>query len=305
MTNLAILNLQLFYLAGGLSREAQQQLGQHGPSIQNIIQKFDPELLAEAFNIRLDTISKMQREDERGLIVNAQEGLSGIIRPRRPKQQEEGKEQGGKGEEQEEEQEGQQGQEQGKEEGPSNGIEEASCTMKIRINIDRFREADVYSRQAGRVTVADRHKLPFLKYLDMSMEKGELYPNALVSPHWTLNGHCIMYVIRGDAQLESVNYDGQSLMNDRVSQGDIVVVPQFFTATIKAGRNGFEWMAVKTTSSPMKNTVAGYRSVFTAQPLEVLTHSYQISPGDAKQLKFNRGDESLLLSSSQSQIKAL
>lgn len=99
----------------------------------------------------------MQREDERGLIVKSREGLSSILRPEL------------EGEEQQWEQ-GQQG-------GPYNGLEETFCTMKVHTNIDEHRtQADVYSRHAGKINVVDRLKMPILKYMDMSIEKGNLFP---------------------------------------------------------------------------------------------------------------------------------
>lgn len=277
--------LRVFYLAGGSSRQQQQgEQGQQGKqgqrNFQNVFSGFDPELLSEAFNVPFETVRKVQRPDERGLIVNSQQGLRSILRP------------GQEGEDEPEQDQGQMG-------GPYNGLEETFCSMKLHTNVDRPTQADVYSRQAGRINVVDRQKLPILKFLDMSIEKGNLFPHALVSPHWTMNGHCIMYVIRGDAQVEAVNHNGQTVMNDRVNEGDMVVVPQFFGSTIKAGSNGFEFVAVKTTASPMTSPLAGYTSVLRALPLDVVRHSYQASPGEAQQLKLNRGAESILLSSSQ------
>lgn len=113
-----------------------------------------------------------------------------------------------------------------------------------------------------------------------------------------MNGHSILYVIRGNAQVQAVNNNGRTVMKDNVKEGDMVVVPQFFAATIRAGRTGFEWVAVKTTASPMESPLAGYTSVLRALPLEVVARSYRASPGEAQQLKLNRGGESILLSSS-------
>ncbi|CAI9107638.1 OLC1v1007039C2 [Oldenlandia corymbosa var. corymbosa] len=291
-------NLRVFYIGGGQQQQqfgqqrgqqgqqqqpGQQWQGQQQPQFGNIVRGFDSELLAEAMNVPVDTIRKMQREDERGFIVRAQ-GLERIIRPTKQEEQQQWGGQGGQ-------------QQQG---GQDNGLEESYCTLKIHTNVDQFGEADVYTRQAGRLTVVDRHKLPFLNYMDMSLEKGQLHPNALISPHWTKTGHSIIYVVRGDAQVETVNYNGQAIMNDRVNQGDMFVVPQFFVSTFRAGQNGFEWVAIKTTGNPKLNPVSGYTSTIRALPLDVLTHSYQISPADAQQLKLNSGGHSILLPSSQS-----
>lgn len=123
-----------------------------------------------------------------------------------------------------------------------------------------------------------------------------LAQNALVSPDWSMTGHTIVYVTRGDAQVQVVDHNGQALMNDRVNQGEMFVVPQYYTSTARAGNNGFEWVAFKTTGSPMRSPLAGYTSVIRAMPLQVITNSYQISPNQAQALKMNRGSQSFLLS---------
>ncbi|KAL2535852.1 12S seed storage protein CRA1 [Forsythia ovata] len=260
-----------FYLAGGVPKRGQQE--QERQTFQNIFREFDSELMAEAFNIPSEIVRKMQSEENRrGLIVNVRERM-GFIRP---------------DEEQEQEQWGGQS---------DNGIEESYCSMKIRTNIENRRDTDIYSRQAGKVNVVDRHKLPLLKYMDMSAERGRLYQNALLSPHWSMHGHTIVYVTGGDANVQVVNNNGQTMMNDNVNKGNMFVVPQYYTVTFKAGNNGFQWVAFKTTGWPMRNPLAGYTSVIRGMPLQVLTNAYQISPNQAQQIKMNRGGESLVLSS--------
>ncbi|WMV47386.1 hypothetical protein MTR67_040771 [Solanum verrucosum] len=277
-------NFRAFYLAGGV-QESESQRAQTGlrkqrtQKFQNIFRAFDTELLAEAFNIPTEIVRKMQEEQiDRGTIVNVREGMS-IIRP--DEEEEEGRPQRGQ---------------QWWEEIIGNGLEENICTMKIRTNIETQRRADIFSRQAGKVNHVGRQKLPILEYIDMSASKGTIYPNALMSPHWTLTGHSVVYVERGDAQVQVVDQTGQQVMNDKVNQGEMFVAPQYFPATIKAGENGFEFVVFRTSSQPMNNQLAGYTSVIRAMPVEVLTNAYQISPNEAQRLKINRGGESLLLS---------
>ncbi|KAK4407229.1 11S globulin seed storage protein 2 [Sesamum angolense] len=262
-----------FYLAGGVPRSGQQEQ-QARETFHNIFRAFDANLLSEAFNVPQETIRRMQsEEEERGLIVMARERMR-FVRP--------------------DEEEGEQEQRPGRQ--LDNGLEESFCTMKFRTNVESRREADIFSRQAGRVNVVDRNKLPILKYMDLSAEKGNLYANALVSPDWSMTGHTIVYVTRGDAQIQVVDHNGQALMNDRVNQGEMFVVPQYYTSIARAGNNGFEWVAFKTTGSPMRSPLAGYTSVIRAMPLQVITNSYQISPNQAQALKMNRGSQSFLLS---------
>ncbi|KAG8389209.1 hypothetical protein BUALT_Bualt02G0205100 [Buddleja alternifolia] len=271
-----------FYLAGGVPRRSSGGGGQQEQAretFQNIFRAFDTKLLAEAYNVPEEIIKRMQtEEEERGLSVIAREHMS-FIRP--DEEQEQGQEQeqwGGR-----------------QSAADHNGLEETFCTMKILSSVENRREADIYSRQAGKVNVVDSHKLPILRFMDLSAEKGNLYPNALLSIHWAQHGHSIVYVTRGDAQVQIVNHVGQNMMNDRVKQGDMFVVPQYYTSTATAGNNGFEWVSFKTTGWPMRSPMAGYTSVIRAMPLQVLTNAYQMSPRQAEGLKMNRGGQSYLL----------
>lgn len=58
--------------------------------------------------------------------------------------------------------------------GSPNGLEETVCSAKILYNLDNQREADVFSRQAGKLSIVNENKLPILSYLDLSAEKGHL-----------------------------------------------------------------------------------------------------------------------------------
>ena len=118
----------------------------------------------------------------------------------------------------------------------------------------------------------------------------------MYTPHWAMNSHSIVYVTRGEGQVQIVDHRGEDVMNDKVSQGEMFVVPQFYASTMRAGSNGVEWVSFKTTGSPMKSPVAGYTSVMRAMPLEVITNSYQVSPSEAQNLKYNRGRETFLAS---------
>ncbi|WP_213030743.1 cupin domain-containing protein, partial [Acinetobacter baumannii] len=99
-------------------------------------------------------------------------------------------------------------QQQGKQ---PNGLEESICTLRMKRNIDNRRDVEVYSRQAGRIVVANAQNLPVLNVVDMSAEKGTLKPNALYAPHWSSNAHSILYVISGDAQVQVVDDNGQTV----------------------------------------------------------------------------------------------
>ncbi|KAI3772992.1 hypothetical protein L6452_04188 [Arctium lappa] len=281
-----------FYLAGGAVSQSstpwqqgqqsqkkgpwQQQEG--SPNFVNIFSGFDTELLAEAFNCDPQIVRAMQESRNRGLIVKVQQPMQ-FITPdeqqlRQPRQQQQQQQPGG----------------------GSNGFEETICSEKLLYNLDSQREADIFSRQAGKLNSVNQHKLPILSYLDLSAEKGNLQPNAMFSPNWAMKNHVILYVLRGDARIQIVSNSGETVFDQQVNRGDVVVIPQFFASTAQAGQSGFEWVGFKTSGSPMKSPVAGYTSVFRAMPLEVITNAYQISPSQAQNLKTNRETESFLLS---------
>ena len=255
-----------FFLAGGFSSQGQQ-------APQNVLSGFDENLLADAFNVPVEIVRNMQ-QDQRGFIVNVRGGLS-MIRP-----------------DEEEEQ-----QQQGKQ---PNGLEESICTLRMKRNIDNRRDVEVYSRQAGRIVVANAQNLPVLNVVDMSAEKGTLKPNALYAPHWSSNAHSILYVISGDAQVQVVDDNGQTVLDQTVNQGDMFVIPQHYASAARAGRNGFEYVSIKTTSQPMQHPLVGQNSILRAMPLQVLTNAFGISLREAQNLKQARRHQTFLLSPTRS-----
>ncbi|KAI3948298.1 hypothetical protein MKW92_024164 [Papaver armeniacum] len=268
--------LRSFYLAGGnqqiySSVQSPQQQQQQRETFQNVFRSFDENLMAEAFNLPVEAIRRMQQEDQRGFIVRvAGEGMR-MIRP----------------EEEEEYEESYQSRR-------ANGMEELYCNLKISQYLDDPKEADIYSKQGGRINHANGQKLQILNYMDMSAEKGNLYPNAMHAPHWTMNAHSVFYVTRGHAHVEIVGSNGQRVYYDTVNQGELFVVPQQFVSTIRAGSDGFEYVAFKTSSQPMKSPLVGYTSAFRAMPIQILANSFQISTQEAQKLKYNREHQTML-----------
>ncbi|KAI7730152.1 hypothetical protein M8C21_001440, partial [Ambrosia artemisiifolia] len=268
----------------GQGRRQQQQdrrRSQHQGRFQedrlekdNVYAGFDTELLAEAFNSDPQIVRALQESRNRGLIVRVQQPMQ-FVTPEEHQLEHMRQRRSG---------------------GPDNGMEETICSAKLMFNLDNQREADVFNRQAGKLNMVNEHKLPILSLLDLSAEKGHLQPNALISPHWNLNSHTIIYVLSGDAQVQVVSNNGEAVLDEQVSRGDIFPVPQFFATTARAGQNGFEWVAFKTNRSPLKSPLAGYTSVFRAMPLDVITNAYEVSPSQAQNLKTNRETESLLFS---------
>ena len=256
---------------GGRSRHQQQQGNNN-----NIFAGFNTQLLADALNIDQQTAQQLQgQNDNRPQIVRVK-GRLDFVQPAESEQEE--RQQQGQG---------------------RNGFEETFCNFRIKENIGRPSRADVFSPQAGRVSTLNSFKLPILRHLDLSAERGFFYNNAIYSPHWNLNAHEVYYVIRGSARVQVVNNNGQAILDNEVRQGQLFIVPQNHAVLHKASNNGFEYIAFKTQDNAKINTLAGRTSVLRALPDVVLANAYQIDRQQARTLKYNR-QETVALSSSRS-----
>ncbi|CAK9323541.1 unnamed protein product [Citrullus colocynthis] len=260
------LRVRSSYLAGGVPREARR--GSKSDDIVNIFSGFNQELLAEAYNIPLHLVKKMQEERGSGLIVKCDEEMAFMTA--------------------EEEEEELSASPFWRRQEESNGLEESICTARVVHNMNTQREADVYSREAGRVNILNQLKLPVLRFVGMSAEKGHLFPNAEYNLHWSMTDHRLVYVIDGEAEIEIADDYGNQAFKERVSRGNMFVIPQFYPSFARAGQDGFEWITFKTSNQPMKSPVAGYTSFFRALPLQLLEQAFQITTAEAQQLKQTR-----------------
>jgi len=103
----------------------------------------------------------MQNEnDNRGIIVRAQHELQ-VISPRQS---------------QEEEERQQESRRSPRRSHEDNGVEETFCTARLKLNINDPEDADVFNPRAGRLTTVNSLNLPILRYVQLSAERGVLYP---------------------------------------------------------------------------------------------------------------------------------
>lgn len=178
----------------------------------------------------------------------------------------------------------------------SNGMEELMCNMHLVHHIDNpRRSADVYNREAGYLSDITQRDLPILYRIDLAATRGHLRRDAIFAPHWHMNSHSIIYVIRGSARMQIVNNNGESVHDDRVKEGEFIVVPQSFVVMIKAMENDFDWVAFKTTGSPIMSSLVGKTSILRGLPEDVLRNSYGISREEARRLKYGREEETMLV----------
>ena len=60
--------------------------------------------------------------------------------------------------------------------------------------------------------------------------------NAILSPFWNINAHSVVYMIQGRAQVQVVNNHGQTVFNDILRQGQLIIIPQHYVVLKKAAR---------------------------------------------------------------------
>ncbi|XP_028111311.1 11S globulin seed storage protein Jug r 4-like [Camellia sinensis] len=270
-------NPRKFFLAGNPQQQQQQQQQKKQQNQGNVLAGMDVDTLAEVFRVDMETASRLQgQDDRRGHIVRAESDLQ-VIRPQRTREEQEREERGY--------------------EGRDNGLEETICSARLRQNIDDPSRADFFNPRAGRLTILNSLTLPILSFLQLSAERGVLYRNAIMAPQYTLNAHSIIYATRGEAHMQIVDHRGQSVFNERIQEGQMVVVPQNFVVVKQAGRDGFEWVALKTNERAIFSTLAGHTSALRAIPVDVLANAYQISRDEAMKLK-RRRDESIMFEAS-------
>nr|GEX10255.1 11S globulin seed storage protein G3-like [Tanacetum cinerariifolium] len=246
-----------------------------------------PSFIAEAFNVDTQTAEKLQgQNDQRGHIVNVGQNLQ-IIRPQQSQQQHQQR----------------QPQRQSKRGGGygSNGLEETICSMKLKENIENPSHADFVNPQAGQISNLNSFKFPILQQLQLSVERGELNQNAIQTPHWTINAHKLVYVTDGSMRIQIVNNEGNSVFDDELREGQVVVIPQNYAVIKRAGQQGCRWVAFKTNDNAMISNLAGRVSAIRSMPVDVVANSYQLSIEDAQRLKFSQQQTVLLTPSSSSQ----
>ncbi|CAL1399540.1 unnamed protein product [Linum trigynum] len=272
---------QQFQCAGVAIDEKRKRRQRQGgsSSCNNLFCGLDSSFIAEAFNIDESLARKLQGEnDNRGSIVRV-EGQLEFARP--PKRiQEERQQQGGRG--------------------LANGLEETFCSMRMKENIGDPSRADIFAPEAGRITTVNSHNLPVLRWIQLSAERGVLYNEAMRLPHWNLNANSIIYGIRGQARVQIVNENGNSVFDGELREGQVLTVPQNFAVAKRCESDRFEWVSFKTNDNAMVNSIAGRTSAIRAIPADVLANAWRVSPEEARKLKFNRQETHLASSRSQS-----
>ncbi|XP_057450534.1 13S globulin basic chain-like [Lotus japonicus] len=244
-----------FYLAGNNTEE-------NFNLDHNVFSGLDTGLLEEVLNVNEDIVRKIQSEDPRGQIVKVQGQFTSISSSHQPiTTQERNKHQ--------------------------SGYHEA-CTFKCYVNIIDNSSYTLYNPRAGRLSTVNNFNLPILHLLKLSARHLVLYKNGIASPSWEMNGHRVMYVIRGHAKVQVVNSEGNSVFEGEVTKGQVLVIPQGFVATKQAGSEGFEAIEFVTNENSMFVSLVGMHSLLRSIPVDVLANAYRLNPNEVSALMFNQ-----------------
>ncbi|KAK0608883.1 hypothetical protein LWI29_037481 [Acer saccharum] len=263
----------------GQSRQQGRQQGQQGQeqNDDNVFSGFNQDLLAEALNIDRELVNKLQRNDrQKGIIVRVQDEFQ-VVAPHRREQEREEQEQ----------------EKWHQPRGGSNGLEETLCTLSLKHNINKPSLADVFNPRAGRSTSINAYVLPILENLQLSINKVVLYKNAIYAPHWNPQAHSILYITQGSGRIQIVSQRGDTVFDDNVKEGQVVVVPQEYAVVQKAGNSGLEWISFKTHPLAEISQLAGRGSFLTSTPVDVLANAFGVSREDARRLKNGRREITL------------
>ncbi|EEF38210.1 11S globulin [Ricinus communis] len=286
-------NPRNFYLAGNTEDEFPQlprgdyERGQHQfarrpsrpphVSCNNLFCGIDSRVLAEAFNVDEQLARKLQgQNDFRGSIVNV-EGRLLVVRPPRSQQERE--------EQREREQEGRPGR--------YNGVEETFCTMRMKENIADPSRSDIFVPEVGRVSTVNSHNLPILRWLQLSASHVVLRNDAVRLPHWHINAHSVIYAVKGQARIQVVDENGNSVFDGNVREGQVLTVPQNFVVVKRSESDRFEYVAFKTNDNAMTSDLSGRSSAVRGMPVEVIANAFRVSIEEARRIKFAREETTL------------
>lgn len=101
----------------------------------------------------------------------------------------------------------------------------------------------------GEITSVDLKgsEVALLGQAALSIRCVRLDAGAVMGPTYTVDSSSqIVYLVRGSGKVEVVGIDGKRRMEGLVKEGEVVVVPKFFTVAAVAGQDGMECFTVTT-----------------------------------------------------------
>ncbi|PWA99726.1 11-S seed storage protein, RmlC-like cupin domain, RmlC-like jelly roll fold protein [Artemisia annua] len=132
--------------------------------------------------------------------------------------------------------------------------------------------ADVVVKEAGIINSVTEEKIPMLAGISLSARFVKLEGNAMLAPTYTADGSVVLsYVSKGSVH--------ERLMDTKVEEGDLIIVPPFFAAAEIADVGGMElFSVVPPQCEPIMGKLAGNISFWNSSSPLVLQSALNINP---------------------------
>ncbi|KAG8368777.1 hypothetical protein BUALT_Bualt15G0082000 [Buddleja alternifolia] len=157
---------------------------------------------------------------------------------------------------------------------------------KFVFNLDNILSSNIVTAEI----TADN--FPLLEKIGLSASLTRLQPNSALGPSYSTDpSNRIFYVIKGSGTIQIVGLNGTQILDAKVEQDQLFVVPKFFAIAQLAGDQGMEFFSVITSSRPVFGQLFGNLSAWNALSSSVLQASLNV---DSKFVEFfkskNGGD---------------
>jgi len=148
----------------------------------------------------------------------------------------------------------------------------------------RAERPDFFVRDGGWLNIVNHHKLPALRNVGFSAMRVSLEKNAMCAPAFVRNAHQLLYIIRGGGRIQVASGDGQTVYDEQVREGTVIVIPQFFPSLKIAGNQGMEWINLLTSDGPSTSFLAGRNSVYRGIPKQVVAAAFNVDEEKLREL---------------------
>ncbi|KAG8368778.1 hypothetical protein BUALT_Bualt15G0082100 [Buddleja alternifolia] len=133
---------------------------------------------------------------------------------------------------------------------------------------------------------------PLLEKIGLSASLMRLEPNSALGPSYSTDAsNRIFYVIKGSGTIQIVGLNGTQILDAKLQQDQLFVVPKFFAIAQLAGDEGLEFFSVITSSRPVIGQLFGNLSAWNALSSSVLQASLNVDSHFVEFFKSNNGGD--------------
>nr|XP_043631026.1 13S globulin seed storage protein 2-like [Erigeron canadensis] len=130
----------------------------------------------------------------------------------------------------------------------------------------------------GSVNSLTGNNFPMLGTIGLSARFVKLIYNSMLAPSYVADGSVQMnYVVKGSGKIRVVGSEGKPILDSKVEEGDLFIVPQFFPSAYTADDCGMEVFSIITSSKPIFGQLAGNTSIWKALAPIVLQSTLNIN----------------------------